>query len=86
MRLIDAEAEELINKINRNFGGVTRFAIKSILMDAPTIDATPVVHGRWKELRMEVLWRECPSCCNLFNGIGSADYNYCPYCGMKIDG
>ena len=42
-RLIDANAKELIARINRNFGGVTRYAIKSILKDAPTVDAVEVV-------------------------------------------
>lgn len=43
MRLIDADAKELRQRINKNFGSVTRFIIKSILKDAPTIDAVPVV-------------------------------------------
>lgn len=43
MRLIDADAKELRQRININFGAVTRFIIKSILKDAPTIDAVPVV-------------------------------------------
>lgn len=47
MRLIDANAKELNQRINIQFGAVTRFIIKKLLKDAPTIDAVPVVHGRW---------------------------------------
>jgi hypothetical protein len=43
MRLIDADAKGLQQRININFGSVTRFIVKSILKDAPTIDAVPVV-------------------------------------------
>ena len=43
MRLIDADAKELKQRININFGAVTRYIVKSILRDAPTIDAVPVV-------------------------------------------
>lgn len=43
MRLIDADAKELNRRLNNNFGAVTRFIVKEILKDAPTIDAVPVV-------------------------------------------
>ena len=42
-RLIDANAKELLERINRNFGSVTRYIIKSILKDTPTVDAVEVV-------------------------------------------
>ena len=57
MRLIDADAKELKQRININFGAVTRFTIKSILKDAPTIDAVPVV--RCKDCKRSA-WRQSP--------------------------
>lgn len=50
-RLIDANSEWMNDRININFGSVTRFIIKSILKDAPTVDAIvpPIKIG-------QVLW------------------------------
>lgn len=53
MRLIDADAKELVNRININFGGVTRFVVKSILKDAPTIDAVPVDKIHFTDLYLD---------------------------------
>ena len=92
MRLIDADAKELNRRININFGGVTRFIIKSILKDAPTIEAEPVKHGRWRivfdDYDCEMM--EC-SCCGAEFYDGDNDtvdllHNYCPNCGAKMDG
>ena len=57
MRLIDADAKELKQRININFGAVTRYIVKSILKDAPTIDAVPVV--RCKDCKRSA-WRQSP--------------------------
>ena len=44
VRLINANAEELQSRINRFFKkGTHRFIIKTILKDAPAVDAVPVV-------------------------------------------
>lgn len=62
MRLIDADA--LTKRIENNFGSVTRFIVKSIIKDAPTIEAEPVRHG-------------CPYCCdNGEGGHGRLKYSY----------
>jgi hypothetical protein len=85
-RLIDADAKELLNRININFSGVTRFVVKSILKDAPTIDAVPVVHGRWKS---GGILNECQVCGEIYSLNGGnvwKPWNYCPNCGAKMDG
>lgn len=51
---------------------------------APTIDAAPVVHGRWIE------GRYCLKC-TVCHGLAKKDFrdgcwNYCPNCGAKMDG
>ena len=58
---------------------------------APTVDAVPVVHGRWVEYPRPHYFK-CSECkytvpyrkamwCN-----GKREYNYCPNCGAKMDG
>ena len=88
MRLIDADADALIARINNSFGSVTRFIIKSILKDAPTIEAEPVRYGRWE---MRGGRRYCSVCkeraCvtrdreDFWYTVGT---NYCPNCGAKM--
>lgn len=88
MRLIDADADNLIARINNNFGAVTRFIIKSILKDAPTIEAEPVRHGRWVHAKTYYDADECNcSLCGqlMTTKIGNR-MNYCPNCGAKMDG
>ena len=85
MRLIDADSDALIARINNNFGPVTRFIIKSILKDATTIEAEPVRHGRWEWNKDH--W-ECTNCRgnrrhDLVLGLDAA---YCGRCGAKMDG
>lgn len=43
----------------------------------PTVDAVPVVHGRWID-------EHCSECgAYVFHGDVA---NYCPHCGAKMDG
>ena len=60
-----------------------------ILREAPTIDVTPVRHGRWVSVPHK-LARVC-SVCNRdepykFADIDADVYDYCPNCGAKMDG
>ena len=54
---------------------------------APTVDAVEVVHGVWKQKQTNALflWRlECSICGKDYHA--QVGYNYCPYCGAKMDG
>lgn len=95
-RLIDANAKELIERINRNFGGVTRYIIKSILKDAPTVIAE--VHGQWVHCNGKSNLWYCSVCGEkiLYNPTRRT-YNiekrpvyevnkHCRCCGAKMDG
>ena len=48
-----------------------------------TVDAVPVVHGRWIELEPEIGLMECNLC---GHKIMRATCNYCPNCGARMDG
>lgn len=55
--------------------------------DAPTIDAVPVVHGRW--MRDDDLLPYCSQCGERPLLDGSEEYvlsPHCPHCGARMDG
>lgn len=58
--------------------------------DAPTIDAMPVVHGRWRRIvvdrRHQIEGDECSACGFVYGGLGIVYFRYCPNCGAKMDG
>lgn len=62
-----------------------------IIDHAPTIDAVPVVHGRWIDSMCRD-WR-CSECSEKINKVRNVDGycyddkpNYCPNCGARMDG
>lgn len=81
MRLIDADAliEEALTE------GAYGYVDAKQIADAPTVDASPVRHGRWK------CNKPCPVCGeDRFKGLDAdiwADWEppYCPNCGAKMD-
>ena len=81
MRLIDADA--LIKEAYAE--GAYGYVDAKQIADAPTIDASPVRHGRWK------CNKPCPVCGeDRFKGLDAdiwADWEppYCPNCGAKMD-
>ena len=60
--------------------------IASELRDLPTVDAMPVVHGRWKEHHAKargygkVYYQH--DCAPI---LYESPYKYCPNCGAKMD-
>lgn len=49
----------------------------------PTADVVEVRHGEWREVNEKYPRYMCTFCNHLFN---NKNYNYCPYCGAKMDG
>lgn len=96
-RLIDANAlKEYLNSIEASGGheyyrkGVDtalHFYMPTIIDDAPTVDAEPVVHGRWvmKETMIRSPFAE--NCyCSECQTSGSPQWKRCPVCEAKMDG
>ncbi|MBQ1777940.1 MAG: hypothetical protein IIZ93_07260 [Acidaminococcaceae bacterium] len=56
------------------------------LDDAPTVDAVPVVHGRWKEAPGVDFFWVC-SACGYPSEAFAANvlYKYCPRCGARME-
>ena len=57
--------------------------------NAPTVDAVPVKHGRWKLLKIGgasyPFWDNVCSICDWQTSrVGACDYRFCPNCGAKM--
>ena len=50
------------------------------IVNSPTVDAVPVVHGHWL---VNMFFIECSECGESFPLVPQ---NYCPHCGAKMDG
>lgn len=77
IRLIDAEPLE--NWI-KNQKRLSKYTMLMMVQESPTVDAAPVVHGKW-EVGM-IGWM-CSAC-----GYSVMPWNntpYCPRCGARMD-
>ena len=84
MRLIDADVLiQALGELKTIITGVMYSEdVVNTINSAPTIDAQPVVHGRWKSVDYDIAY-EC-SVCNHPTEYNLS--NYCPNCGAKMDG
>ena len=79
MRLIDADAFlERMSHTDRFFGVVYD------INDSPTVDAVPVVHGKWNSMDGYKTRKVCSECGWDVPEYGKF-YSYCPNCGAKMD-
>ena len=84
-RLIDATRIEqyILNNCSDN---EEINAIYGEIINAPTADAEPIKHGRWKQIVHP--WYECSECGErtaVVNLNGEVVWNYCPHCGARMD-
>lgn len=102
VRLIDANAlvkeiESVHCKGCNNYNGAMCRACEwmdamDYIEDAPTIDAQPVKHGKWVMHKAPFPIQSIYSCSecnssvpgNIF--VVGCDFEFCPYCGAKMDG
>lgn len=98
MRTIDADAlreklEHTDTDVCADYGdgfcqfGYSHSLVNLLLSETPTIDAVPVVHGRWSG---EEIFPDFPTlngyCCSNCKQHQGRRTNYCPNCGAKMDG
>ena len=89
MRLIDvSHAIKLLRKIRNDYpaDSVKHKMLNMVIsilanpQQTPTVDAAPVVHGRWKRRGRNL--GDCSEC----GEVVMVRYPYCPNCGAKMDG
>ena len=83
MRIIDADRAKEIAEVS--LGDIfIQTATKLLIDKVPTLDAVPVVHGRWIAVGGNHHTRisQCTNCCAKYDFRS----NYCPNCGAKMDG
>ena len=90
------EKKEYIERgavLERNMRGNTapitcRTYAERLISSAPAADVAPVVHGEWIKCKGMILTYQCNECRSYYtkHAISNPDYNYCPYCGAKMDG
>ena len=76
MRLVDAYA-----LWHKTFTCEDAADVRKEIENAPTVDARPVVHGRWKTTDT-LLGRCCV--CSVCGSCPTMEYRYCPYCGADM--
>lgn len=99
-RYIDAEkcAQKITALVELEWGyvGIDE-DIKEIFNTIPAADVVPVVHGYWRPIYSNkscenvkrAMWYECSECNRqISDGTYSRgiDYEFCPYCGTRMDG
>ena len=95
MRQIDADT---LWEVFENAGwwdNADRDVAQDLLDKAPTVDAEPVRHGRWKidtvwtfnSFEPEIVEEKCSLCGRYVQRYRTqSPNNYCPNCGAKMDG
>lgn len=59
----------------------------AMLESCNIVDAAPVVHGRWEWVSGDVYrCTNCGSEPHVQEVMGMPDYDFCPFCGAKMDG
>ena len=85
MKLIDADALLRALPDDLPYKG----SVRRVLMQAPEVDAVPVVHGRWEQ-DADCDWycTNCDEVVAICDSGRERTYRkpYCPNCGAKMDG
>ena len=82
------EALNAIDGIKEVQGSIEQLAIKALCWAAVktiphTVDAVPVVHGRWKDNGNGTV--SCNCCATWFPKTRESQLLFCGYCGAKMD-
>ena len=87
-RLIDADtAFGVLGDYYHHSMPIQYMALKEALDRVPTVEAVPVVHGRWVKQNPLVDTEECSNCG--YNIVSTElETPFCPWCGaaMKMEG
>jgi len=84
----ESENEEMVIRAEQSLGTFVECSLRA--KNAQTIDAVPVVHGKWIYVGAR---GRIPACrCSICGNVENADWamisgkvNYCPNCGARMD-
>ena len=85
--LIELLLSTAITDKQREYSECVQYAVQKM----PTVDAVPVVHGRWERcysrphVYADLFWH-CSVCGGIQQYDGANLYKYCPNCGTLMDG
>lgn len=89
MRLIDADTLWRVFEDTTWWDNSDRGEAQSLLEDAPTIDAMPVVHAKWRYELYPTVWYGGGSppeyVCSHCEDRAYNTYDFCPNCGALMD-
>ena len=89
MRLIDADdLDNVVLRLNEEGRTITRSEYKtvdSIIFEFPTIEAEPVRRGRWVEEPGMFMCSVCHDVWSTEDEEMIKGFNYCPWCGAKME-
>ena len=90
-RLIDADALEIRVEIGHTMDGLLLIPMRDVkksIENAPTIEAEPVRHGRWRYVGDNNVFAcsECKKVIETAYCRYECYYRHCPNCGAKMDG
>ena len=57
--------------------------VNRVIKEQPSADVQPVVHAKWKTHLHSDYVMQCSNCKKV---IENGEYDFCPYCGAKMDG
>lgn len=87
MRLIDADAlNSAIMSDHAIQCGTTFQHVLLQIKHAPTVDAEPVRHGKWRFRGKSLDCLSFKYICSECKSLEFAHTPYCPHCGAKMDG
>lgn len=77
----DKLAKEIFGRVNNP---AIRNWLFSIINDVPAADVQEIKHGHWEIGYFHD--RVCSCCTHPSNDLSDYSYDYCPWCGAKMDG
>ena len=83
MRLIDADVLKSYIDLSEK-KSIPVIAVKGCINNMPTVDAVPVVHGKWRLVDKKDGFPDW--ICSVCGSSGRGDYMYCPWCNARMDG
>ena len=83
----EKEVLKILKRYEGRMNPTAYFGLEADIVNAPTVDAQPVIHAEWKQINKNEVnvipqWK-CSECGAEFECF-DMDFEYCPNCGAKM--